>query len=97
MASRFVPNPALPALVGTLISPYVKSTTEKVADFARAIAPVETGAFASSIETDYGVGKLGEVTGRVVSNIRYAAYIEFGTSDTPTFATFYLAAAATRL
>jgi len=49
---------------------------------ARNIAPVDTGAYQASIETE-----IQGTTATLSSSIRYARYLEFGTSDTPTFAT----------
>jgi len=60
----------------------VAIATPQIEEAARAIAPVRTGAFQDSIQSEV-IG----THGRVWSDIRYAAYLEFGTSDTPTFAT----------
>lgn len=88
MASRFVPNPAFPRLIaaGPQMVAGLHSLAEQKADIARSIAPVLTGAFRDSISAEGGV-EGGKAVGRVLSDSPYWVYLEFGTSDTPTFAT----------
>ena len=81
---KYIPNiPAIEIAAtegGTL---GVLFATPRVAEAARSIAPVLTGAFRDSI-----VHEIHGLKGIVYSDIRYAKYLEFGTSDTPTFAVF---------
>jgi hypothetical protein len=58
-----------------------KKAADKILESARSIAPQETGALAES-------GHVNEIDGghEVVFDTPYAVYVEFGTSDTPTFA-----------
>lgn len=62
---------------------------DQILDTAISIAPVLTGAYQSSIykSTDGDDVIVG-------SDIRYAVYLEFGTSDTPVFATLRRASEA---
>ena len=81
---KYIPNiPAIEiagAEAGTL---GVFLATPKVEQAAKSIAPVRSGAFRDSITSE-----ISGLRGVVYSDIRYARYLEFGTSDTPTFATF---------
>lgn len=81
---KYIPNvPAIEIAAtegGTLGVLYA---TPRIAEAARSIAPVLTGAFKASITHE-----IQGLKGIVYSDIRYARYLEFGTSDTPTFATF---------
>lgn len=59
----------------------LKAEAEQAAAAARAVAPVASGAYRDSIHvepTDEGF--------QVVADVGYAGIIEFGSSDTPTFA-----------
>ena len=90
-AMRFVHNPEceLTLRYTPMLEPDLKSIIDEKVQIAKAIAPVDTGAFLDSIEgnVDFG-GPGGEIRGLMWSDIRYAPYLEFGTFDTPTFATF---------
>lgn len=55
------------------------------ASAARALAPVRTGAYRSSISASVERGSGGYVA-RTSADVAYASFIEYGTSDTPTFA-----------
>jgi hypothetical protein len=55
---------------------------EKVKDYWKSIAPEDTGAYRDSIHIEIGADAV-----RVVADDEAASYIEFGTSDTPEFAT----------
>ena len=83
MTMKYVPNiPAIDAyslIVGTA---GVELMTGKIEDEAKATAPVLTGAYRDSLAT-----RVVGLDGIVYSDIEYAPYLEFGTSDTPTFAT----------
>lgn len=64
---------------------------QQIYDSAKSLAPVDTGAFQDSITLDKGLEPV------VYSDIRYAGYLEFGTSDTPTFAVFRRASETARV
>lgn len=83
VTARYVPNPALiPRLaVAPVVNAALASEAAGIAERARQLAPVETGALASSIEVDPSAGEA-----RVVVNVPYAIFVEYGTSDTPAFA-----------
>lgn len=49
-------------------------TAQDVADLARAYVPVDTGRLRDSITAE---------PGRVYSDVEYAGFVEYGTSDTP--------------
>lgn len=79
----YIPNiPVIEAVGEAAGTVAVSVVVDQVAHAAQALAPVLTGAYRNSIQTD----KNG-INGAVYSDIRYAVYLEFGTSDTPTFAT----------
>ena len=59
---------------------------------AKSLAPVETGAYRDSITSTISGTK-----GVVSANIRYAVYLEFGTSDTPVFATLRQASESVKI
>lgn len=87
MARTFIPNPLIGVEIeasGMLLLP-LDSTAETIADRARNLAPVDTGTYRNSIQADSGMEN-GKSVGQVSSDVPYAAFIEFGTSDTPTFA-----------
>lgn len=85
---KFIPNPL--GIEALKVSPFMvygmNSVAEDVADRAQSIAPVLTGAYRDSIHAESGI-EGGTARGRVVADDEAAPYIEFGTSDTPTFAT----------
>lgn len=69
----------------------VSHKADKIAERAKSIAPVRTGFYRDSIvAVEAEGGKPGEWV--VVANDPKAAYLEYGTSDTPTFATLRTAA-----
>jgi hypothetical protein len=87
---RFVYNPECEVIMRytPLLEPGLDEIIQSKLELAKAIAPVDTGAYRDSIEADVDFGGPGgEIRGVMFSDIRYAPYLEFGTSDTPTFAT----------
>lgn len=80
----FIPNPAVEALlaVNPLMGSAMEDIAEEIADKATSAAPRDTGALADSIEGG-AVLEGGTWKARVVAEVDYAAYVEFGTSDTP--------------
>ena len=80
---KYVPNVAAIDAAGTAAGTAgVAVLLPEMEQAARALAPVDTGAYQASIQTQQE-----GVTGQLYSDIEYAQYLEFGTSDTPTFAT----------
>lgn len=84
MAVRFIPNPALPALLGASLEMRgeMQEVGEAVAERAESNAPVLTGELAASVETET-VLEDGVWKARVRATAPYAAFVEFGTEDTP--------------
>jgi hypothetical protein len=79
----YIPNiPVIEAVAESVGTLAVNIVTDQVLGAAKALAPVATGAYRASLQSD----KNG-LNAAVFSDIRYAMYLEFGTSDTPTFAT----------
>ena len=79
----YVPNPAAIELAGRAAGRIGQEIAgEQILETAVSIAPVETGAYQASL---YKTTDGDDVV--VGSDIRYARYLEFGTSDTPVFAT----------
>lgn len=88
--TTFIPTPGLGTLIehSDDVHDVVKDKAEKVAALAVAIAPVYTGAFAESIHTeDDGTAVLVVADSVDEQGNADAAYIEFGTSDTPAHGT----------
>jgi hypothetical protein len=83
MTVKYVPNPAATKQlsVDPMMMAMLAQAAAQGATNARAIAPVETGAYRDSIHPETEPGR-----GLVVADIRYASFIEFGTSDTQTYA-----------
>jgi hypothetical protein len=80
---KYVPNiPAIEAYSVVVGTAGVELLTGMIVDEAKATAPVLTGAYRNSLEK-----RVVGLDGIVFSDIEYAPYLEFGTSDTPTFAT----------
>jgi HK97 gp10 family phage protein len=81
--TTYYPNPALIALMeaSELVAAGVEAKAELLADAARANAPEDTGALIASI----GVKRARGVNYEVAATVPYAAYVEFGTEDTPRF------------
>jgi hypothetical protein len=87
VAVRFVPNPAgikalaaAPPMVATM-----GAKAQEIEERAKSLAPVETGRYRDSIRAEADI-EGGTAVGRVSSDVPYAVYIEYGTSDTPVFA-----------
>lgn len=55
----------------------VEKTAQETAELARQLAPVDTGALRGSITVESG-----GLTAEVGSDLEYAGYVEYGTSDT---------------
>lgn len=84
MPIGFVPNPLFVTLLvaSGQMEPMLTEIGRKKAEIARSIAPVDTGAFQASIAYSVSPGEV-----QLSANTPYAMYLEFGTEDTPTFAT----------
>lgn len=63
----------------------VQRKGDAVAEYAKSIAPRDTGRYRDSIESHVELGA--GWTAIVSAHVPYARYVEFGTVDTPTFAT----------
>lgn len=88
--ATFIPN--RPVIYGVLpetplVQAQLRYLTEEAADAARSIAPYRTGEYHDSIHVEESEGQ-SDVPGTVVlvADAPHAVYVEFGTSDTPTFA-----------
>jgi len=83
MTMKYVPNiPAIEAYSVFVGTAGVVLLTGKIEAEAKATAPVLTGAYRNSLTT-----RVAGIDGIVYSDLDYAPFLEFGTSDTPTFAT----------
>jgi len=81
--NKFVPNPNFEAEWNQEQGPETKGEiAEKVLAGAQAVAPVLTGAYQDSLHIQVD----GEENVYVVAGVEYGDEVEFGTSDTPTFA-----------
>ncbi len=90
---KYVPNPLGIKVSGDLAGTIgVKEWLELALEEARSIAPVDTGAYRNSLGTSQQGPR-----GQLEADIRYAIYLEFGTSDTPIFATLRRASETTQL
>ncbi|MGH2596142.1 MAG: HK97-gp10 family putative phage morphogenesis protein [Actinomycetota bacterium] len=78
MSFRYIPNPFLAdqVKVDPVLNAELLSRTEKVAEAARTLAPVLTGALRESITAE----SVGPAEARVVAGVDYAVFVEFGTS-----------------
>jgi hypothetical protein len=90
VAVKFVPNPLGIALIGRtpLMARAMVGRADEVAGIVRTIAPVgpgKGGHYRDMISTGPIVSQ-GLAGGRVNANKFTSGFIEFGTSDTPTFA-----------
>ena len=85
--TRFVPNKnGMDALARTTdMQKSMKEYSDSVAESARGIAPELSGDYVDGIESVGGVDN-GMAIGRVNANDWKSALIEWGTTDTPTFA-----------
>lgn len=94
----FIPNPigiaAVPMSPGVVV--VTGEVAEGIATVARTIAPVLTGAYRDSISASVGI-EGGHALAHVSAGTDHAQYVEFGTSDTPTFAPLRRAAETYRL
>lgn len=102
MAVRFVPNPPGIALLAHTprMGAAMLAWAEYVADIARSIAPRgegEGGHYADQIEADGPVTNALGTGARVNANKFTSHFLEFGTSDTPRFATLRTAVDASGL
>jgi len=89
----YVPNVAvIDAVAAAAGALGVGLAADEMVEEAKSIAPVDTGAFQASIHAE-----VDGLTAAVGSDIEYAVYLEFGTSDTPTFATLRRASEATHI
>lgn len=84
MPAIFTPNPACPSEIehSDFMAAWLLTQASEIADEAKAIAPVLTGAYQASI-----TGKVEDAKAIVSASAPYSSYLEFGTSDTPTFQT----------
>lgn len=57
----------------------IQEIGDKVAEVAKTLAPVETGALRDSIHVE--PGGLVTAEARIIADVRYAAFVEFGTSE----------------
>lgn len=86
MSFRFVPNPAFTLQVARepLMAAFLEEEAQVVKAGAESVSPVDTGLYKSSFDTEIATEHGGFVA-RVTNSAPYWLYIEFGTSDTPTF------------
>ena len=84
----FIPNPAAMAEIARTSEMGVALSLKaaEIAVRARAIAPVDTGEFRASITSKLDHGEAG-LEGIVETDDPIWMWLEYGTSDTPTFAT----------
>lgn len=75
---RYIPNPAFVRVFEASRDWHQirDDAADKIAETARQLAPVRTGAYRDSIDAQ---------DGRVVADVLHAMWVEFGTVDTPTF------------
>lgn len=80
---RFIPNPRVGTQweQATETREMIQDVGEAVAAEAAAIAPKLTGRLASSIRS--APDSSGPARSEIGADVDYAAYVEFGTSDTP--------------
>jgi len=81
-------SPNLLSIIGSHVEvrSEVEKAAEKILAAANAIVPVDTGALKDSGHIDVDVDEQGHLIAHVIYSTSYAVYVEFGTSDTPTFA-----------
>ncbi len=82
MPVTFIPNPLVGAELAETaeMEAALLSSAEMAAEAAQALAPVLTGAYRDSIHAEAEEGEA-----RLVADVPYAVYVEFGTVDTPAF------------
>jgi hypothetical protein len=83
---NYIPNPFFERefLTSQDAKDIVEEPGERIAERARAIAPVDKGEYRGSIKFE---------DGEVIADDDKAVFLEFGTGDTPTFAPLRRAAA----
>jgi HK97 gp10 family phage protein len=81
-AVTFIPNPALEAEWYSSAEANLMMTSigEQIRSIAKGLCPVDTGLLASSIESFVGFSEMGRLEVMVGSSVRYAGFVEFGTS-----------------
>ena len=79
--------PGLEALIGgnAEVKAEVVKAAAKILESANSIVPVDTGALQESGHVEVSL-RDGHLIARVTYSTEYAVFVEFGTSDTPTFA-----------
>ena len=87
MATKFKYNPAATALLARTVAMVetLGAKADEGAEACRSIAPVLTGDYRDGIVGESGLVK-GMAAGRVNAHDFKSHWIEFGTTDTPTFA-----------
>jgi len=90
-AVTFIPNPFLEQEWNTSAEAYsmMSNIGERIWSVALSLVPVDTGTLARSIEMFVGHNEMGRLEVMVGSSLRYAGFVEFGTSI-PTPAQPYL-------
>jgi hypothetical protein len=83
--SHFVPNPMFEEQLqrATFLIDDMGDMAEKALEGVRSTAPVDTGAYRDSWQSEAGIGPDGKATGRVYTEDKRANFIEFGTSEYP--------------
>ena len=89
--ARFVPNPAGMAAIAVMVGTFMRYVAEKIVEQARAIAPYGDSEphYRDMIHVSQGpITSEDGVPGWRVNAWKYTSgFLEFGTSDTPVFAT----------
>lgn len=82
-SATFIPAANLAEIIAgtTAVRDGMREVTDKIYQVSQVLVPVLTGALKQS-----GKVVMDGIVGHVVYDTRYAAYVEFGTSDTPAFA-----------
>lgn len=79
--AKFTPNPTITPRLRAALVPAANLAAEMVADEARRLAPVDTGALQESIRALESQADGDQVTVKVVADIYYAGYVEYGTGQ----------------
>jgi HK97 gp10 family phage protein len=81
-AVTFIPNPFIEAEWNSSMEANIMMTGlgERILATAKALCPVDTGLLQSSIEMFVGHSEMGRLEVQVGSSVRYAGFVEFGTS-----------------
>lgn len=79
MGVRLVSNqfPQIIASMPTKADAAVDKTADEIVNAAKSMAPVDTGALRDAINSS----KTGQARARVSADIRYAAFVEYGTAE----------------